>query len=202
MTTPNQEEIARLRACLEKANNQAEHFEREWYLRGDELARLRAQEPEDWHNPVATAVRDSMTGQVQLEYIGHFPADELVRLYAAPQPHHIDLVNVAVAVRDACHQAWVTSAENWRSDIDVRKIVADTSPQPAQPAEPVQPGWRDIESAPKDELILVGPTKRMGICVAMHDSRDGWVTETCSEWMTIYTPTHWMPLPAPPKEAT
>ena len=63
----------------------------------------------------------------------------------------------------------------------------------------LQPGWRDIESAPKDELILVGPTKRMGICVAMHDSRDGWVTETCSEWMTIYTPTHWMPIPPAPK---
>lgn len=63
----------------------------------------------------------------------------------------------------------------------------------------LQPGWRDIESAPKDELILVGPTKRMGICVAMHHSRDGWVTETCSEWMTIYTPTHWMPLPPAPK---
>ena len=93
------------------------------------LAALRSMpaEPVAWHNPVATAVRDSMTGQVQLEYIGHFPADELVRLYAAPQPHHIDLVNVAVAVRDACHKAWVTSAENWRADVDVRQIVRDTA---------------------------------------------------------------------------
>lgn len=89
-------------------------------------------EPVAWHNPVATAVRDSMTGQVQLEYIGHFPADELVRLYAAPQPHHIDLVNVAVAVRDACHRAWVTSAENWRADVDVRQIVRDTAPPQAR----------------------------------------------------------------------
>jgi len=60
--------------------------------------------------------------------------------------------------------------------------------------------WRAIESAPKDELILVGPTKRMGICVAMNHSRDGWVTETCSEWASMYTPTHWMPLPLPPGE--
>lgn len=58
--------------------------------------------------------------------------------------------------------------------------------------------WKPIESAPKDELILVGPTKRMGICVAMNHSRDGWVTETCNEWCSIYTPTHWMPLPAEP----
>ena len=33
----------RLTACLEKANASAEHFEREWYLRGDELDTLRAQ---------------------------------------------------------------------------------------------------------------------------------------------------------------
>ena len=60
--------------------------------------------------------------------------------------------------------------------------------------------WRTIdENTPWDTLILVGPTKRMGICVAMHDSRDGWVTETCAEWVSMYTPTHWMPLPPEPK---
>lgn len=31
------EEIARLTASLKRANDQAEHFEREWYLRGDEI---------------------------------------------------------------------------------------------------------------------------------------------------------------------
>jgi hypothetical protein len=34
-------EIARLTAALKRANDQAEHFEREWYLRGDELEQLR-----------------------------------------------------------------------------------------------------------------------------------------------------------------
>ena len=33
----------RLMTCLEKANISTEHFEREWYLRGDELDNLRAQ---------------------------------------------------------------------------------------------------------------------------------------------------------------
>ena len=33
-------EIERLRAALEKANDQAERFERGWYLRGDVLERL------------------------------------------------------------------------------------------------------------------------------------------------------------------
>ena len=35
------DEIERLTACLKKANDQAEHFEREWYLRGDEIEKLR-----------------------------------------------------------------------------------------------------------------------------------------------------------------
>ena len=33
-------EIERLCACLKRANDQAEHFEREWYLRGDALEEL------------------------------------------------------------------------------------------------------------------------------------------------------------------
>lgn len=33
-------EIERLCACLKRANDQAEHFEREWYLRGEELQEL------------------------------------------------------------------------------------------------------------------------------------------------------------------
>lgn len=41
------DEIERLSACLKKANDQAEHFEREWYLRGDEIERLRA-DAADW----------------------------------------------------------------------------------------------------------------------------------------------------------
>ncbi len=40
-------EIERLQDALKKANDQAEHFEREWYLRGDALA-------------VLTAVRDEL----------------------------------------------------------------------------------------------------------------------------------------------
>ena len=35
------DEIERLTQALKKANDQAEHFEREWYLRGDEIERLR-----------------------------------------------------------------------------------------------------------------------------------------------------------------
>ena len=36
-------EVERLTGCLERANSQAEHFERSWYLRGDELDDARAE---------------------------------------------------------------------------------------------------------------------------------------------------------------
>ena len=38
-----QAETERLTAALKKANEQAEHFEREWYLRGDKLEQLEAE---------------------------------------------------------------------------------------------------------------------------------------------------------------
>jgi hypothetical protein len=55
-----------------------------------------------------------------------------------------------------------------------------------------------IETAPKDVTILLYGAKRLEMCVGMHHSRDGWVTDTTSEWMSMYPPTHWMPLPAAP----
>lgn len=50
-------EVERLTECLHRANAQAEHFEREWYLRGEEvdalcaeLEALKNQEPVAWMN--------------------------------------------------------------------------------------------------------------------------------------------------------
>lgn len=40
-------EIARLRQALTTANKQAEHFEREWYLRGDRIEELERQLSDD-----------------------------------------------------------------------------------------------------------------------------------------------------------
>ena len=40
--TENRERILKLEAALVKANSQAEHFEREWYLRGDRIEELEA----------------------------------------------------------------------------------------------------------------------------------------------------------------
>lgn len=56
------DENVRLTGALKKANDQAEHFEREWYLRGDELERLRAQvAPAGWKLVPAEAIRDMLT---------------------------------------------------------------------------------------------------------------------------------------------
>jgi hypothetical protein len=53
-------EIARLSACLKKANDQAEHFEREWYLRGDALklvkAKLRIDDEHGLYDTVCNAL--------------------------------------------------------------------------------------------------------------------------------------------------
>lgn len=60
--------------------------------------------------------------------------------------------------------------------------------------------WQPIETAPKDTTVLLYGAKRLEMCVGMNHSRDGWVTDTTSEWLSMYTPTHWMPLPEPPKK--
>ena len=59
----------RLTACLEKANINAENFEREWYLRGDEIERRklpRAQvaRPDQSHPGKARAVQHIADGPV------------------------------------------------------------------------------------------------------------------------------------------
>jgi len=53
-------EIARLTNCLKRTNAQAEHFEREWYLRGDEIERLKAQPEQE---PVAWMFQHEETGR-------------------------------------------------------------------------------------------------------------------------------------------
>lgn len=65
-------------------------------------------------------------------------------------------------------------------------------------AQPAPERWMPIETAPKDVTILLYGAKRLEMCVGMHHSRDDWVTDTTSVWMSMYPPTHWMPLPAAP----
>ena len=56
-------ECERLKDALKRANGLAEHFERAWYLRGDEIERLKAQpqEPDDIASIIAC--RDMLDAQ-------------------------------------------------------------------------------------------------------------------------------------------
>lgn len=58
-----EKEIGRLTANIKKANDQAEHFEREWYLRGDEIERLRAERDDNawWRKELADKLHDRET---------------------------------------------------------------------------------------------------------------------------------------------
>lgn len=60
--------------------------------------------------------------------------------------------------------------------------------------------WHPIETAPKDKLVLLFGAKRSEMVVGMFHTRDGWVIDTPAEWASMYTPSHWMPLPQAPKE--
>jgi hypothetical protein len=53
----NNTEIARLTQCLKKANEQAEHFERLWYLQGFELEKLKDAAAAEWQD-IETAPKD------------------------------------------------------------------------------------------------------------------------------------------------
>lgn len=61
-------EVRRLRAGMQKANEQAARFEREWYLRGDEIERLRnalqrlidvAEQCDSWESFPSKALEDA-----------------------------------------------------------------------------------------------------------------------------------------------
>jgi len=73
-------------------------------------------------DPVATIFMDQH-GREQIEFITTIPVGGIIRLYAEPLLHSPDLLLVAKMVRDECHKAWVSSWENFRSDVDLNKII-------------------------------------------------------------------------------
>ena len=66
--------------------------------------------------------------------------------------------------------------------------------------------WQPIESAPKDELILIWPTYSDGRprSAKWRAMKRGFMVENGGRWEHGYgaaipmKPTHWMPLPQPP----
>ncbi len=75
--------------------------------------------------------------------------------------------------------------------------------QAAQAAQAAQPGWRTIESAPKDGTVILGYRNgRIGTASKVpRDDCEMWTFCGTSAWVEIHPtvkPTHWMPLPAAP----
>jgi len=93
---------------------------------------------------------------------------------------------------------------------DERKQIIETSwdvsVDAARAAIAAMPGWRPIETAPKVGAIMVsclkGSGERFIQCVTpLPDGR--WaisVADGVLQYFDADRPTHWMPLPAPPKE--
>jgi hypothetical protein len=73
-----------------------------------------------------------------------------------------------------------------------------------------RPLWQQIETAPKDgSAILIWPAKSafsrkddefFSYVVRWNDLEQGWIEASGEEYDT-FLPTHWMPLPEPPKES-
>ena len=65
--------------------------------------------------------------------------------------------------------------------------------------------WQPIETAPKDEWILIAtPQHDAGMTTSMWDSEvEWWMIDDGKNpelWLRGDAPTHWKPLPQPPKE--
>jgi len=90
-------------------------------------------------------------------------------------------------------------------EVAVRAYLA-AAPEPPAPVPPAQ-GWRDISTAPKDgsEFLAVDATVGNQEPSVTRFNDDGWRTSAWGEGMYAdawwKSPTHWMPLPAPPTEA-
>lgn len=64
--------------------------------------------------------------------------------------------------------------------------------------------WMPIETAPKDgtDILIFEPCSDLcqyNIIYVVHYSDKSWV-ESAGEMYSVFYPTHWMPLPEPPKE--
>jgi len=77
-------EVERLTECLHRANAQAEHFEREWYLRGDEVDALRAKIAEmEKQKPVAWLHETRRDSDVVTDAVKHVWGKAVVGAMAA-----------------------------------------------------------------------------------------------------------------------
>ena len=97
-------------------------------------------------------------------------------------------------------EAEAVEAQGWRPDLLVERMFqampAHSNVTRRQLADALAAAWSPIESAPRDGTVILVPLRRF-------DGRVDVVTThwSLSGWAGADKPTHWQPLPAPPKEA-
>lgn len=58
--------------------------------------------------------------------------------------------------------------------------------------------WQPIETAPKDGTLILGVDAHSRIFV-MEWENSSWLSDSCRDFGGFEYPSHWMPLPEPPK---
>lgn len=114
--------------------------------------------------------------------------------------------------RDVIERALTTSLRS----PGARTVAADLIISALNSAGLSPPDWQPIETAPKDGTKILGfephptitpkePTFRC-VCMRWNDTKWRGHGRPTFAWVTaesgslVYDPTHWMPLPSPPKE--
>ncbi|SRR5713101_6234755 len=82
----------------------------------------------------------------------------------------------------------------------IERLAAAPEPARQQLAVLLNP-WRPIESAPKDEMFIYYWPRDGKRCIGLaYRTVSGEWRDSEGNWNVRIEPTHWLPLPAPPKE--
>lgn len=97
-------------------------------------------------------------------------------------------------------EPWQGCALAWSEGPRMQDARVCGKPREAHPGQ----GWQDISTAPKGPSVLVWTGKE--VTVARWDAQRFhtkpnplWRTHMSVSWDRIHQPSHWMPLPEPPK---
>jgi len=128
----------------------------------------------------------------------------------------VDAILFDLTDRRGIKNAWHDIDDDIQEEIKAKWAAIIAKSYPSLVPRAALEAWRDIESAPRDGAVVqIGwwdKTKKWQTRMAwwetatmQHGDFPGWTDWACRsfgyEEVEVYTPTHWMPLPAPPARA-